>query len=96
MTKKNAQVEIINVQRVTDIATGETVIQVGFGTPIPVTQEILKRFRPDEDAPVPSEVYTNLVQIMLPLSGSEKYTVGSKWALRIKEDGSVSLEKVQE
>ncbi len=94
METKVFQVEIINVQRVTDIVTGQTVIQVGFGTPSQITPEIEKRIR--TDANVPTEVYTNVIQLMLPMEGSERYTVGSKWVFKIGKDGSVNIHKVEE
>ena len=90
MEKK--QVEVVNVQRVTDIATGKIVIQVGMGTPTPVTPEIEKRINTEDN--VPSQVYTNILQLMLPMEVSDLYTVGSKWALEIGNDGKVTISKV--
>ena len=92
MTKK--EVEVINVQRVTDIVTGKTVIQVGIGTPTPVTPEIEKRINTEDN--IPTEVYTNFLQIMLPMEVSNLYTVGSKWTLEIGNDGRVIISKAVE
>ena len=92
MIKK--EVEVINVQRVTDIATGKTVIQVGIGTPTPVTPEIEKRISTEDN--LPTEVYTNFLQIMLPMEVSNLYTVGSKWTLEIGIDGRVIISKAVE
>lgn len=90
MEKK--EIEVVNVQRVTDIVTGKTVIQVGMGTPAPVTPEMEKRINMEDN--VPTEVYTNFLQIMLPMEVSELYTVGSKWSLEIGKDGKVTVSKV--
>lgn len=92
MTKK--EVEVINVQRVTDIVTGKTVIQLGIGTPTPVTPEIEKRINTEDN--IPTEVYTNFLQIMLPMEVSNLYTVGSKWTLEIGNDGRVIISKAVE
>lgn len=43
---------------------------------------------------VPTEVYTNFLQIMLPMEVSELYTVGNKWSLEIGKDGKVTVSKV--
>ncbi len=82
------------MQRVTDIVTGKTVIQVGIGTPTPVTPEMEKRIRTEDS--MPTEVYTNLLQIMLPMEVSDLYTVGSKWSLEIGDDGRVTISRAVE
>ena len=87
------EIQILNVQRVTDIATGDIVVQITLGTPIPMNDEIQARLPADRDVSLPSESYTNLIQIMLPFEEAGKYIVGSKWKLTIEKSGKISITK---
>ena len=85
------KIQILNVQRVTDIATGDIVVQITLGTPIPMNDEIQARLPAERVESLPSESYTNLIQMMLPFEEAKKYIVGSKWKLTIEKTGRISI-----
>ena len=87
------KIQILNVQRVTDIATGDIVVQITLGTPIPMNDEIQARLPAERERveSLPSESYTNLIQMMLPFEEAKKYIVGSKWKLTIEKTGRISI-----
>lgn len=44
------KIQILNVQRVTDIATGDIVVQITLGTPIPMNDEIQARLPAERES----------------------------------------------
>ncbi|MHB1507447.1 MAG: hypothetical protein ACYCUZ_05260 [Cuniculiplasma sp.] len=88
---KEIIIQVLNVQRVTDIATGDIVVQITMGTPIPMNSEIQARLPTERDESLPSESFTNLIQMMLPFEEAGKYIVGSKWILTTNADGNISI-----
>ncbi len=68
------------------------VAQITFGTPVSMTEEIKERIL-DNESRAQSELYTNMMQIMIPLEASKEYYLGSVWKIEINEKGEISILK---
>lgn len=82
---QESEVEVISINRATEIRSGNLVYQVSFGsvgTPI-------------EGLAPPSvkQVVSNKIILFLETGGVSPYLAGSKWKLSIKDDGELSLTK---
>ena len=83
------EIQMLNVQRDTDIATGDIVVQITLDNPM--NDEIQSRLPAERAESLPSESYTNLIQMMLPFEEANKYIVGCKWKLTIEKTGRISI-----
>ncbi|WP_337861079.1 hypothetical protein [Ferroplasma sp.] len=57
-----------------------------------MTDEIKERIE-DNDSPITSETYTNMIQLMVPLDISKEYYLGSAWHMEINEKGEIYIKK---
>jgi hypothetical protein len=92
--KKDSEIEVVSVQRITDIANGKIVLQITFGKPVAITPEI--RARISEDDPKRegyTEVYSDTIQLMLPIGDSDKFVLGSTWKKTVLPDGTIKIER---
>lgn len=85
------ELEVIGVQRVKDVTVNATQIQVLFGHPTDVTPDMVGKLQVEPGKPSPVEAYTNVLQVTLPFEEAHKYTVGSRWQLRVDEQGAIQL-----
>lgn len=94
VNKGDSEIEVVSVQRVTDIGNGKIVLQITFGKPIKITPEI--RARISEEDPRRegyTEVYSDTVQVMLPIDVSNKFVLGSRWKKTVEPNGTIKIEK---
>ena len=79
------EVEVLAVTQATNILTGASVYQISFG----LMGEPMSGFAP----PNVKRVSSNFLVIFLPRDKECPYIVGSKWMLKVKDDGTVNLNK---
>lgn len=86
---------VTGVTVVTELATGDLIYQVVFGEHVKNTPEILSRLPANtRDAYVGNKIAVNEVMMIMKVE-EVPYKVGSKWKLKIQEDGNLSLVEVK-
>ena len=88
MTIYEHEVEVVNVGRITSAADGSLIYQVAFGM-------IIKPAQGMPIAPGSKELAANTIIIYFKSSKEVPYKVGSKWKLKIADDGQITLNKVK-
>lgn len=83
--------EVLQITRSYDIESGETVYEVSFGKTFKVNEKIRSRIKSPESGEPPEVLSVNIVTVVIPAGPPVPYKVGSKWSLKINEDGSLSV-----
>jgi hypothetical protein len=86
MMTYSIDVEVLSITHATDVITGDLLYQVGFG----------RTGKPAKGLSMPpqiTKVASNSLIIYMPQEKECPYRAGSKWILKIDEDGTLSLEK---
>ena len=81
----NQEVEVLTITQATAILSGELVYQVSFG----LIGAPVSGIAP----PQIKKVSSNVLVIFLSRDQECPYTVGSKWMLKVGDDGTVTLNK---
>ena len=86
MMTHSMEVEVLSITQATDVITGDLVYQVGFG----------RTGKPVKGLSMPPQMMKIASNSLIVFMSQEKecpYRAGSKWILKIGEDGTLSLEK---
>jgi hypothetical protein len=88
---KEIRVEVLNLDRNFDIENGKPSIVVSFGNSIDSTPEVRERVVASGQTAQPDKTNVNRVILFVPDESEMPYTIGSKWILKIEDNGSVSI-----
>jgi hypothetical protein len=86
-----SEMEVLQITRSYDIETGDTVYEVSFGKTFEVNERIRSRIKSPDSGEPPEVLSVNIVTLVIPSSAPVPYMVGTKWSLKINEDGSLSV-----
>ncbi len=84
------EVEVVSIERYVDPSNDSPVYQVTIAKVKKITDEIRERLSPDQINS--REVYSNIIQFVIPTKYGNIYPVGSKWNIDINENG-ISIKK---
>ena len=84
-------VEVLNVSRGVDGASGEPIFAVQFGDTLPKTD---KRFTQYVQSGVPIPSFSVLT-LFFGFDGVAPYKAGTKWIIHVDDDGSLKLTEVK-
>lgn len=90
---KKMSVEVLNLARNFDIENGKPSVVVSFGNSIDSTPDVRERVVANGQTAQPDKTIANRVILFVPDISETPYTLGSKWILKIEDNGSVSITK---
>jgi hypothetical protein len=80
------ELDVLSINQATDVITGRMVYQVGFGK-IGKPSEAFRTATPGK------EIASNILVFLLPLEGECPYKAGSKWAIKVNDDGEMTVQR---
>lgn len=90
---KEIGVEVLNLARNFDVESGQPSVVVSFGNAIESTPEVRERVTAAGQIAQPDKTIMNRIILFIPDVNETPYTIGSKWTLKIDDNGSVSIRK---
>jgi hypothetical protein len=91
MPEETKSVEVIAANRAVEALTGNSIFQVVFGVMSPISDELRPQLPRMEGTVPPKEIGINTMVLFFPFPRGLPYVVGSKWTLRIADDGRMTL-----
>ena len=88
---KEIGVEVLNLARNFDVESGKPSVMVSFGNCIDSTPDVRERVEASGETPQPDKTIANRVILFVPDVSETPYTLGSKWNLKIEDNGSISI-----
>lgn len=90
-------VEVVSVSSGFELEKGEKVVYVVFGKYLKVTEEIKKRLPQTQRDSVGNEIISSSFTLFYKPTGAadNPYQVGSKWNLKIDNNGEMSIKKAK-
>ncbi|MHB8360237.1 MAG: hypothetical protein ACYDAO_00125 [Thermoplasmataceae archaeon] len=90
---KKIGVEVVSLVRNFDVKDGKPSIVVSFGNIIESTPEVRERVAATGQEAQPDKTIANRAVLFVPDISETPYALGSKWTLKIEDNGSVSITK---
>ena len=84
-------VEVIQVTRAIESATGDYIYQVTFGQIVEVDDELRRTVPTPANSKAPKKIAPTTLSIFIDASKPMPYKVGSKWKISITENGSMRV-----
>lgn len=91
MPEPTIDVEVIGANRAVEALTGNSIFQVVFGVMSRITDELRPQLPRMEGTVPPKEIGINTMILFFPFPEGVPYIVGSRWTLRISNDGRLTL-----
>ena len=91
MVLKEINVEVLGIDRNIDIENGSPSAVVVFGHLVDSTDEIKERVSAGGQTPNPNKTVVNRIIFFVPDALTLPYTIGSKWIIRVQENGDISI-----
>ena len=90
---KTINVEVLSVNRNIDIESGKASSVVAFGNLVDSTPDIKERVTAEGQTAHPDKTIANRAIIFLPDVQTIPYTVGSRWAIQVEDNGEIKISK---
>ena len=90
------KVEVTNMTRATENATGDSIFMVQFGEEVLIDEEIKKTLPAPTGSKFAKKLYSNVFVAYFSGFKVAPYKVGSKWEVEIKENGEILIKSASE
>lgn len=87
-------VEVIQVTRAIESVSGDYIYQVTFGQIVDVDEELRKTVPTPPNSKAPKKIAPTTFSIFIDSTEPIPYRVGSKWKMRVGDNGSIRVSAI--
>lgn len=91
----DSEVTVTGITPSVDLESGEEVYQINFTKKVQITEKTTELLKKSNQV-LPLTGHINVIQVLTYIPTKKiPYQIGSRWKLRIKEDGEISISQIK-